>query len=290
MTPSVESAYMALAIRSPRPVPVASRMRMWPSWLDTLPRAAIQIGKRKAPAMSTGTSSVIAMNHRERTRSRYSRLATTKILLSMARHPGFDAARADALYENLMQRRLHQLESLDARARVDQAAKQRLRIGAGRHLDLEESVVLVEFLDERCVAQHGSDAIERAVREAQRDVSSAVFLSDRGNASVEHLLAARDDAHRVAHLLGIVHHVGAEDHRLVAPLELDDGVLERLRVDRIESAKWFVEDDEVRIVEQRRDELDLLLHAARELVDLGVAPVLVARAETEPLEPFVDAL
>ena len=38
-----------------------------------------------------------------------------------------------------------------------------------------------------------------------------------------------------------------------------------------------------------RDELHLLLHAARQLVDLRVAPVLVAAGETESRQPLVDA-
>src|SRR5215217_237785 len=102
--------------------------------------------------MSAGTSSVMTMNHLDRTRSRYSRLATTKILLTMARHPGFYAVRADALNEDLVQRRLHELETLDAGASFDEPAQQQLRIGAGGQLDLEEAIVLVELLHEAAVA------------------------------------------------------------------------------------------------------------------------------------------
>ena len=39
---------------------------------------------------------------------------------------------------------------------------------------------------------------------------------------------------------------------------------------------------------QRRDELHFLLHAARQLVDLGIPPILLVRLEPEALEPFVD--
>src|SRR5947207_1814572 len=113
--------------------------------------------------MSTGTSKVIAMNHRDRTRSKYSRLATTKIFLSMTRHPGFYGARADALNEHLMERRLHQLESLDARSGVHEPPEQRLRIRVGRQLDLVESIVFVEALHETRIAQDRADAIQSAV-------------------------------------------------------------------------------------------------------------------------------
>src|SRR5207248_3160139 len=80
------------------------------------------------------------------------------------------------------------------------------------------------------------------------------------DAAFEHLLATGDDAHRVAQPLGVVHEVRAEDHRLAAALQLDDGVLERLCVDGIEAAERLVEDHEVGIVQQRADELHLLLH------------------------------
>jgi hypothetical protein len=77
--------------------------------------------------------------------------------------------------------------------------------------------------------------------------------------------------------------------RLAPGAEVDDGVLERLRVDRVEAAERLVEDHEIGVVQQRADELHLLLHAARQLVDLRRAPVLLGRLEREPLEPRVDA-
>ncbi len=46
---------------------------------------------------------------------------------------------------------------------------------------------------------------------------------------------------------------------------------------------------EVGLVQERADELDLLLHAARELLDARVPPVLSAAREREPLEPALDA-
>ena len=58
----------------------------------------------------------------------------------------------------------------------------------------------------------------------------------------------------------------------------------------IEAGERLVEDDEVGIVDERADELHLLLHAARELVDLGEPPVLLGRLEVEALHPVLDAL
>src|ERR1700749_3734795 len=102
------------------------------------------------PDISAGTASVMTRNHRERTRSRYSRLATTKSL-PMAGHPLLDARGADALQEDLVQRRLHELESFDAGARFDQPAQQHLRIGVGGELELEEIVGVIHLAHERAV-------------------------------------------------------------------------------------------------------------------------------------------
>ena len=139
------------------------------------------------------------------------------------------------------------------------------------------------------IAEYRRDALHSVALQRERDVSLAVLLLHVGDGAVEHLLAPRDDANRIAEPLGVVHQVRAEDHRLAALLELDDGVLERLRVDRIEPAERLVEDHEIGIVEQRADELHLLLHSARELVDLGEPPILLRSLEREPLQPLVDA-
>ena len=99
----------------------------------------------------------------------------------------------------------------------------------------------------------------------------------------------RDDADRVAESFGIVHQVRGKDDRLPPLLEVDDRVLEGLGVDRIETAERFVENHEVGVMQQRSDELHLLLHTARELVDLGEPPILLRRRERKALHPFCDA-
>ena len=52
--------------------------------------------------------------------------------------------------------------------------------------------------------------------------------------------------------------------------------LEHLRVDRVEALERLVDDEQVRVVEDGRDELRLLVHAARELG--GLLPHRVAEA------------
>jgi hypothetical protein len=71
----------------------------------------------------------------------------------MTGHPRLDATRADTLEENLVQRRLHELEALDVRAGVDQAAQQKLRVGVRKKLELEIVRVVVAPPHERRIAE-----------------------------------------------------------------------------------------------------------------------------------------
>src|SRR5689334_24757040 len=130
-------------MRSPSPEPVASMIVTWRMAVDAPLFAAIYSGNIVMPAMKTGINNVKARNVRERTRSRYSRLATMRIFLSMARHPRFDAARADALEEDLVQRGLHELEAFDVRACLDQPSQEKLRVGVRVELELEIVVAVV---------------------------------------------------------------------------------------------------------------------------------------------------
>src|SRR5450756_408263 len=104
-------------------------------------------------AKKIGPKKVAIRNHFDRTRSRYSRLMIAQSL-AMSGHPLFDANRTDLLKENLMQRRLDHLESLHRGARFDDSPEQHLRIGARRHLDLEEFVGVVSALHQGLIAQY----------------------------------------------------------------------------------------------------------------------------------------
>src|SRR5262245_28650164 len=156
--PRALSPISALAIRAPNPTPVASMIAMWRTLLDA-PVRAISTEAPKIAVINAGTASVPMMNQRERTRSRNSRFATMKILLSMARHPRLDASSADALQEDLMERRLHQLEPFDLRAAIDEPTQQNLRIRTWCQLQLEVVVGVIDLLHELVIAQQLTDAI-----------------------------------------------------------------------------------------------------------------------------------
>src|SRR5262245_29567404 len=61
--------------------------------------------------------------------------------------------------------------------------------------------------------------------------------------------------------------------------------LEQPRVDRVQSAERLVEHDQLRLVNDRGRELDLLLHALRQLA----RERLGARAQADALEPSTGA-
>jgi hypothetical protein len=66
-----------------------------------------------------------------------------------------------------------------------------------------------------------------------------------------------------------------------ACLEVQNDVLEQVLVDRVEATERLVEDEQLGLVDHRAYELDLLLHALRQILDPPVRPL----GEAEALEP-----
>src|SRR4029079_10549453 len=108
-------------------------------------RYASQAGTMMMALKKTGPKNVAIKNHFDRTRSRYSRLMIAQSL-AISGHPLFYDSCADLLQEDLVQRRLDHLEALHRSARLHDSSQQRLRIGAGRELDLEEAVRVIGAL------------------------------------------------------------------------------------------------------------------------------------------------
>ena len=78
--------------------------------------------------------------------------------------------------------------------------------------------------------------------------------------------AVIDDRHRFAQRLGGFHLVRAEDERPIAVAQLEERLAQQDEVDRIEAGERLVHQQDVRVVQDGRDELDLLLVALRELL------------------------
>src|SRR5918999_3147436 len=157
--PVAGGAMRSAATRSPSPTPVASMTMTFRTPDDAVLREVRNAGSRNVTTMSAGTSSVPTRNHFERTRSRYSRLMTTQSLstdgnLRLGAGP-CDVACVrgpDTLEEDLMQRRMNELEALDRGARLDELAQQPLWVGFRRQLDLERPIRVVDAGDERLVS------------------------------------------------------------------------------------------------------------------------------------------
>lgn len=69
------------------------------------------------------------------------------------------ALATDLLDEDMVQRRPNELEALDRRAGLQQAAEQELWIGAGGQLDLERPVRVIEARDEPAVGEDRTHAV-----------------------------------------------------------------------------------------------------------------------------------
>ena len=79
------------------------------------------------------------------------------------------------------------------------------------------------------------------------------------------------DRHAIAELLGFVHVVRRQQDRAPGPLELVDEIPELPAGLRIESGRRLVEEQEVRIADERAGEREPLLLAAGERADPRVA-------------------
>ena len=90
----------------------------------------------------------------------------------------------------------------------------------------------------------------------------------------------------VADLLDGRHVVRREDDRRPLVAQRQYLVLQQVGVDRVETRKRLVEDQQFGFVQHRDDELHFLGHALRQLLDLLVPPVLNAELHEPLLEPY----
>src|SRR3989454_1258661 len=258
------------ATRAPNPdaVPSTTTMDLVP------PVEAKRSGMMMIAAKNTGPRIADVQNHLLRTRSTNSRRITAQILCTRRLRP-------HQVDEDLIQRRLLQLELGQPRARRHEALEDLLGVGARRELELGILTVVVHLAHEGAVGEDLRRSAQAPV-EPDDEMVSAVCPLDVRQHAVHELPPPRDDAQLLAQLLGLLHVMGREQDGLPAMAHVEHRVLHHLSVHRIESRERFVENQEVRVVEHRRNELHFLLHPLRQLVDPSQAPL----GEAESLEPF----
>src|SRR3989442_5876691 len=248
-----------------------------------LPDAAKAAGRKISAARNSGTRNADTQNHLLRTRSMNSRRMTAHTLRTGRRLlPSVGAGRVGAyqIHEDLVQRRLHHLKAGQPGPRGHEQPQQFLRVGPRRELELGVLPVVVHLLHQPPLREQLRRVPDLAVK-PDSEILSARCPLDVAKRSGHQLPPAGDDTQLIAQLLGLLHDVGGEEDGRTTVAQLQHHVLEHLCVDRIEPGERLVEDDERRLVQQRRDELDLLLHPFGELVDAAQAP----GAESHALQP-----
>src|SRR5256885_7149310 len=239
------------ATRAPNPAAVPSTTTM----AFVPPVEARRSGMMMIAAKNTGPRIADAQNHLLRTRSTNSRRITAQILRTRCLRP-------HQVDEDLVQRRLLQLELGQARARHHQALEDLLWIGAGRELELGILAIVVHLADEGAVCEHLRRPAEASV-EPDDEMESAACPLDVRERAVHEFPPPGDDAQLLAQLLSLLHDVGGEQDGLPATAQVEHRVLQHLSVHGIESRKRLVENHEGRGVEHGRNELHLLLHFLR---------------------------
>ena len=93
-----------------------------------------------------------------------------------------------------------------------------------------------------------------------------------------------DDRDAGAQLLELGEDVAADDDRLAERAQLAEQLAQLDPGARVEAGRRLVEEQHLRVVDERVGEAQALLHAAREALDVGVALV----AEVDELEQVAD--
>ena len=90
----------------------------------------------------------------------------------------------------------------------------------------------------------------------------------------------------LADLFGLRHHVGGEQNRRAAAVLGENQVAELPRADRIQPAERLVQNQQIRLVQDRRDELHLLQHPLRQFF----AALPFGAGETDAFERALNPL
>ncbi len=93
------------------------------------------------------------------------------------------------------------------------------------------------------------------------------------------------NAHAIANLLDLPEQMRRKEHRYAASLEIENEIADFPRAGRIDSGGRFVQDDELRLLDERLREADALQHS------LGVTaqPAIPRTRQANQIEQFFDA-
>src|SRR5690554_352748 len=185
----------------------------------------------------------------------------------------FIAAPLDDAHKDLLKRREGDLKRFDWHVALDQGAQKLLRGRAVQH-QRHLTVIAVHADHAGDLPQVGGGADAHGVRR--------VLAPDSVKLPVQHRLPPVDEQDAVAQGFDQAHLVRAEGDSLALCGEVADERLEQPDVDRVQPLKWLVKDEQVGVVDQRRGELELLLHTTAEVLDLAPYPV----GQLDALQPL----
>src|SRR5262245_11351069 len=220
-----------------------------------------------------------------RTRSTYSRRMTAKIFLqligsSLDRAGLFHSRFFDGREIDLLELRLTLGEGLDL-VPLEAAAQELAPVDTGLERHDELAVRRGRGAHTRQARDLGRGGAQREAKVASRALSLQLT-----EISLKDLLRLRHEDDLVAELLRLLEHVRRKENRLPARAEVHQVLFDERRVDRVEPREDLVQDEDLRIVDDRRDELDLLLHPFREFIHFLVEP----GAKLQLVEPLGDPL
>ena len=192
--------------------------------------------------------------------------------------PLLASGRPDPFDEDVLDRRVGDLEAGDVRTAIEGQAQDGFGVTAVPHREFVIVEPRAPHLDVRQGIQPGQLVV---ARDGDPDDTSAGLTSHLVGRAVHQQSTVVDDGDGVAELLDLLHLVGAEDDGAAPPRELQERLLQHRGVDGVQTAEWLVHEQDIGVVEDARDELDLLLVALAELVG---APVRVL-TDPEPRQP-----
>src|SRR5207244_3727380 len=129
----------------------SARMAAKPETFD--PRYSA-LPESTAASKNNGPTSAMIQNQRRRTRSTNSRRTTAQTLRIGPPPLCVRGIRTDQVDEDLVERRLLQLEARESRARLDQRREDPLCVCVGRELELGVLTVVIDLAHERAIGEH----------------------------------------------------------------------------------------------------------------------------------------